>query len=244
VTFVPIDDAERVLDALAEAGAGTIGDYTRCGYLGQGIGTFTPGPNTAPTIGAPGVVERVTEARVETIAPRRLRRAVIQALMAAHPYEEPAYDVVELADVPSGIGLGRIGVLETATTLEEFTKVVAAALPATSWGVRAAGDPRRPVGTVAVCGGSGGSLAAAAAAAGADVLVTADLKHHSTSEAVADLGIGMIDAAHWATEAPWLDQAARLLVLDAAAAGTTVDASVSKLVTDPWTTHSHSSEVS
>lgn len=244
VTFVPVEDAERILDALAAAGAGSIGDYTRCAYLGQGVGTFTPGPGTSPTIGTPGSVAHVNEARVETIAPRALRRAVIQALVAAHPYEEPAYDVVELADVPSGIGFGRLGMLETATTLEEFTREVAGVLPATSWGVRAAGDPRRPIRTVAVCGGSGGSLAATAASLGADVLVTSDLKHHSTSEAVADLELGLIDAAHWATEAPWLDQAARMLVLDAAAAGTTVDASVSKLVTDPWTVHSHSAEVS
>jgi hypothetical protein len=66
------------------------------------------------------------------------------------------------------------------------------------------------------------------------------LKHHSTSEAIADLGIGLIDAAHWATEAPWLDQAADLLSVDLATTGTTVEASVSRLVTDPWTTHSHS----
>jgi dinuclear metal center YbgI/SA1388 family protein len=240
VTFIPVDDADRMLDALSAAGAGSIGDYSRCGYFGQGVGTFTPGPGTSPTIGTPGVVEHVVETRVETIAPRRLRRNVIAALIAAHPYEEPAYDVVELAEVPSGIGLGRIGALASAMTLEDFTEVVARALPATTWGVRAAGDPQRGVRTVAVCGGSGGGLAATAARLGADVLVTSDLKHHSTSEAIADLGIGLIDAAHWATEAPWLDQAATLLAADLAATGTTVEASVSRLVTDPWTAHSHS----
>jgi dinuclear metal center YbgI/SA1388 family protein len=244
VTYVPVADAERMLDALSAAGAGTIGDYSRCGYLGEGVGTFTPGAGTSPTIGTPGVVEHVTETRVETIAPRRLRRAVIAALVAAHPYEEPAYDVVNLAAVPSGIGLGRIGALPSATTLVAFTASVAAALPATAWGVRAAGDPQRLVRTVAVCGGSGGGLAATAAALGADVLVTSDLKHHSTSEAIADFGIGLVDAAHWATEAPWLAQAAELLAADVAATGTTLETSVSGIVTDPWTTHSHSAEVS
>lgn len=237
VTFVPIDDAETVLDALAVAGAGTIGDYTRCAYLGEGTGTFTPGATSSPTIGQPGRVEHVKETRIETIAPRRLRAQVVHALLAAHPYEEPAYDVTELAAVPSGMGLGRIGELATSTTLAEFTETVASALPATAWGVRAAGDPRRPVRTVAVCGGSGGSLAETAAKLGADVLVTSDLKHHSTSEAAADLGIGLIDAAHWATEAPWLAAAAALLTSDAAAAGTTVVTTVSAVVTDPWTVH-------
>jgi dinuclear metal center YbgI/SA1388 family protein len=239
VTFVPVEDAERMLDALSAAGAGSIGDYSRCGYFGQGTGTFTPGPGTSPAIGTPGVIEHVVETRVETIAPRRLRRKVIAALVAAHPYEEPAYDVVELADLPSGIGLGRVGLLSTATTLGDFTDVVARNLPATTWGVRAAGDLKRPVRTVAVCGGSGGGLAAIAAGLGADALVTSDLKHHSASEAIADLGIGLIDAAHWATEAPWLDQAADLLAADLAPTGTTVETSVSKTVTDPWTTHSH-----
>lgn len=240
VTFVPVDDAFRVLDALAAAGAGTVGDYTRCGYLGEGVGTFTPGPTSSPTIGEPGKVEQVKETRLETIAPRRLRAHVIRALLAAHPYEEPAYDVTELAGVPSGLGLGRIGTLAAPTTFGAFTEAVAAALPATSWGVRGAGSPQRPVRTVAVCGGSGDSLAAAAAALGADVLVTSDLKHHSTAEAIADLGIGLIDAAHWATEAPWLDDAAALLTSDATAAGITVVTTVSRTVTDPWTVHSHS----
>jgi putative NIF3 family GTP cyclohydrolase 1 type 2 len=239
VTFVPTDDADKVFDAIAAAGAGTIGDYTRCGYLGDGVGTFTPGPTTSPTIGTHGVAERVPETRIETIAPRRSRRRVIDALIAAHPYEEPAYDVTELAAVPSSVGLGRVGELAEPTTLATFTDAVARALPSTAWGVRAAGDPDRPVRTVAVCGGSGGSLATTAAGLGADVLVTSDLKHHSTSEAVADLGIGLVDAAHWATEWPWLPQAADLLVSDLAAAGITVETAVSAIVTDPWIAHSH-----
>jgi dinuclear metal center YbgI/SA1388 family protein len=239
VTFVPIDTTERVLDAMAAAGAGTVGDYTRCGYLGQGVGTFTPGPSSDPTIGAPGQVEHVTETRLETIAPRARRAAVIAALLSAHPYEEPAYDVTELAALPSAIGLGRIGALAEPTTLASFTAAVAGSLPRTAWGVRAAGDPDRSIRTVAVCGGSGSDLAGLAAAKGADVLLTADFKHHVTSEAVADHDIGLIDAAHWATEAPWLDQAAALLAADLTAAGITVDVTVSRIVTDPWTLHSH-----
>ncbi len=239
VTFVPADAAERVLDAMAAAGAGTVGDYTRCGYLGEGVGTFTPGPSSVPTIGSPGQVEHVKESRLETIAPRCARASILAALVAAHPYEEPAYDVVELAAAPSSLGLGRIGELAAPTTLAAFTATVAAALPRTSWGVRSAGDPNRPVRTVAVGGGSCGDLAELAASRGADVLVTSDLKHHRTSEAVADTGIGLIDAAHWATEAPWLDLAAELLVADLAADGTNVDATVSRIVTDPWTGHAH-----
>jgi dinuclear metal center YbgI/SA1388 family protein len=238
VTFVPTDDAERVLDAMAVAGAGTVGDYTRCGYLGDGVGTFTPGAGTSPTIGTHGQVEHVKESRLETIAPRHARRAVIAALITAHPYEEPAYDVVELAAAPSSIGLGRVGELEAPTTLAEFAETVAGALPRTSWGVRAAGDPDRPVRTVAVGGGSCGDLAGLAASVGADVLLTSDLKHHRTSEDADEFGIGLIDAAHWATEAPWLDLAAGLLSSDLAAGGINVDTTVSRIVTDPFGIHS------
>ena len=162
---------------------------------------------------------------------RARRRDVVQALRGVHPYEEPAYDVLELAALPGSRGLGRVGRLAEATTLSAFAQDVAGALPATAWGVRAAGDPDRPVRTVAVCGGSGGELAGAAARAGADVLVTADLRHHPVSEIVEDGGVALVDVAHWASEWPWLGHAARLL--------TTVEATVSPIITDPWTLHAH-----
>jgi dinuclear metal center YbgI/SA1388 family protein len=136
-------------------------------------------------------------------------------------------------------GLGRIGRLGTPARLREFVAAVAAALPRTVWGVRGAGDPERLITTVAAAGGACGDLADDAAAAGADVLVTSDLKHHRTSEAVADTGIALIDAAHWATEQPWLATAAERLTADLAAAGITVECSVSAIVTDPFTTHCH-----
>jgi putative NIF3 family GTP cyclohydrolase 1 type 2 len=101
--------------------------------------------------------------------------------------------------------------------------------------VRAAGDPERPVRTVAVCGGSGAPYAAAARRAGADAYLTADLKHHQTLEATAERGaaaMALVDAAHWATEAPWLDAVAARV-----RERFTVDVRVSRRVTDPWTLH-------
>jgi putative NIF3 family GTP cyclohydrolase 1 type 2 len=130
-----------------------------------------------------------------------------------------------------------VGELRDATTLREFTTHAASVLPSTAWGVRAAGDPDRPVRTVAVCGGSGGGYAERARAAGADAYLTSDLKHHATNEAVAELGgegMGLVDAAHWATEAPWLDVLAARLRTEF---GTTVEVEVSRLRTDPWTLH-------
>jgi dinuclear metal center YbgI/SA1388 family protein len=102
---------------------------------------------------------------------------------------------VRVIDASADRGLGRIGELTQPLTLRDFVAVAAEQLPATRWGVRAAGDPDREVLVVAVCGGSGGDLAAAAAAAGADVLVTSDLKHHSASESLADNGIALVDGS-------------------------------------------------
>ncbi|MEV7326777.1 Nif3-like dinuclear metal center hexameric protein [Micromonospora sp. NPDC093244] len=129
-------------------------------------------------------------------------------------------------------GFGRIGELPRPMTLAELTRHAAAVLPVTSWGVRAAGDPGRMVRTLAVSGGSGDSFLGAATAAGVDAFLTADLRHHPAGEHLAADGPALIDAAHWATERPWLDDLAALLreALD-------VETLVSDLDTDPWTVH-------
>jgi dinuclear metal center YbgI/SA1388 family protein len=243
VVFAPVGDTERLVDALAAAGAGRLGDYDRCAWVGEGAGTFRPLAGANPTLGRVGAIERVVESRIEMVLPSRQRAAVVAALRAAHPYEEPAFDLLAQAPMPGRRGTGRVGELAAPTTLAGFTAFVAAALPGTAWGVRAAGDPDRVVRTVAVCGGSGGSLADAARRAGADAFVTADLKHHSTIEAVTERGpdaMALIDAAHWATEAPWLDELATAL---RDRFGTTVDTRVSGQVTDPWTLHVASSTI-
>jgi hypothetical protein len=241
---VPEPDAERLVDALAAAGAGRLGDYERCAWQTTGEGTFRPLAGANPAIGRVGSIERVAEARVEMVVPAPRRRDVLAALRSAHQYEEPAFDLLVQHRWPGERGTGRVGELPAALPLAEFVRRAAAALPATAWGVRAAGDPERPVRTVAVCGGSGGSLVEAARRAGADAFLTADLKHHATVEAVTERagdGPALVDAAHWATEAPWLDAVAAAL---RARFGTTVDVRVSRQVTDPWTLHVPSPEAS
>jgi dinuclear metal center YbgI/SA1388 family protein len=237
VAYVPVDDAPGLIDALSAAGAGAIGDYERCAWTTTGVGTFRPLPGARPALGSVGEIETVDEARVEMIVPLRRSAEVVAALRAVHPYEEPAFDLLALAPLPSRRGTGRVGELSAAMTLREFAAHAASVLPATAWGVRAAGEPERPVRTVAVCGGSGGGYAERARAAGADAYLTSDLKHHATSEAVTELGgdgMALVDAAHWATEAPWLDVLATRLRTEF---GTTVEVEVSRLRTDPWTLH-------
>jgi dinuclear metal center YbgI/SA1388 family protein len=236
VVFVPVPDAEGLVDALAAAGAGSIGDYDRCAWITEGTGTFRPLDGARPAVGHVGEVETVREARVEMVVPAGRRADVVAALRAAHPYEEPAFDLLVQAPLPTRRGSGRIGTLPARMTLREFTRHAAASLPATAWGVRAAGGPSRPISRVAVCGGAGGSLASAARHSGADALLTADLRHHPVLEEAVERGdgIALVDAAHWATEAPWLDVVATRL---RERFGTSVDVRVSRIVTDPWAMH-------
>jgi dinuclear metal center YbgI/SA1388 family protein len=135
-------------------------------------------------------------------------------------------------------GLGRVGRLPEPVPLDRFAELVAAALPDTVGGVRAAGDPMRLIRTVAVCGGSGGSLLPAAAAAGADVLLTSDLRHHPVSEAQELPGPAVCDVAHFASEWPWLPVAADVLARDLSGR---VEVAVSRRRTDPWTSHAGAS---
>ena len=239
VAFVPTGAAIRTVhEALSAAGAGEIGDYSHCSFATAGTGQFLPHAGAHPAIGEVGRLERVAETRLEMVLPRHRRRAVVEALRASHPYEEPAFDVLELAELPSHRGLGRVGTLAAPEPLSAFTSRVAAALPKTAWGVRAAGDPDRLVQRVAVCGGAGDSALSAAVAAGVDVYVTADLRHHPASEHLLAGSLpgrptpALVDVAHWASEWPWCAQAAG--VIDKALGGS-VETRVSTLRTDPWT---------
>ncbi|WP_053721554.1 Nif3-like dinuclear metal center hexameric protein [Saccharothrix sp. NRRL B-16348] len=136
------------------------------------------------------------------------------------------------ADDDPGTGIGRIGELDRPEPLRDFARRVAEALPATAWGVRAAGDEDRPIRRVAVCGGAGDSYLTAAARAGVDAYVTADLRHHPAGEHLAAGGPALVDVAHWASEQPWCGQAAHVV---RTAFGGTVEVLVSTRRTDPWT---------
>lgn len=251
VVMVPVDGEEALVDALAAAGAGAIGDYSRCAWSTTGVGTFVPGELAEPAIGERGVVTRVAESRVEMVSPRRLRERVLDALRAAHPYEEPAFDVLELAAFAGPSGGGRVGDLEAPMTLEAFAGRVAQVLPATAQGVRVSGDLAASVRRIAVVGGSGDSFFDAVRACGADVYVTGDLRHHPALELrerarfeavragrpAEDGRPFLVDVAHSASEWPWLARAAADLADDVRTLGTTVEARVSAVRTDPWTAH-------
>ncbi|WP_115686115.1 Nif3-like dinuclear metal center hexameric protein [Corynebacterium senegalense] len=233
---IPPADVDHVMALLYEAGAGAIGNYEECSFAWEGTGGFTPVEGADPAEGTVGEHFSGPEVRVEFVAPTRLRRTLIDALRAAHPYEEPAFDVIaveDTSDLSRATGLGRIGELPEPMTLREFTQQVADALPETTWGVRAAGDPERVVRRVAVSSGSGDGFLSDVAKLGVDVYVTSDLRHHPVDEHLAAGGPAVIDTAHWASEFPWTSQAEGIV----GALG--VDTEVLTIRTDPWTLSAH-----
>lgn len=194
--FVPRDHAERVHDALVPFSR-FIGNYSDCSFRALGTGTFKPLPGAEPFVGTVGTREYVEEARLEVLLRRGETGAAVNAMLKAHPYEEPAFDLYPLLNKGEERGLGRAGRLATPMTLGEFAAIVKdqLALPA----VRVVGDPSRQVKKVALCGGSGASLMKDACFKGADVLVTGDIKYHDAREAEA-AGLALVDAGHFATE--------------------------------------------
>ena len=197
VTFVPEAARQRVTEAMWNAGAGSIGLYDEASFRSQGLGTFRPTPGAHPYQGAVGTREEADEWRLEVIAPRNGWRRVVEAMKEAHPYEEVAYDVIGLLNenAAGGYGPARVGTVDEMELADFATIAQNVLLPPSVRLVRARDVVRR----VACSPGSGASFIDAAARAGADVLVTGDIKHHDALKARA-LGLSIIDVTHAATE--------------------------------------------
>jgi len=203
VTFVPEDHFERVREAMSRAGAGRIGDYSDVAFRNHGEGIHKPLSSANPFIGTPGGgLERVSEWRMEVTLTRDRLPRIIRALLEAHPYETPVFDVYEMTRTVSGFGLGMIGALKEVVSLSEFLHHVCRSLKTKA--VRYAGDLSAPIRRVAVCGGAGRDLIPTAIEQGADAYVTADISYHSFFEVMDDANgfrMALVDAGHYETEA-------------------------------------------
>ena len=203
VIFVPQENVDAVAGALAEAGAGVIGEYTHCTFRTSGMGTFLGGEATDPYLGKRGRLEKVEEIRLETVVPAHASDRAVAAAIAAHPYEETALDLYPVEGHPAGCGYGRIGTLPDPMTSDELCEHVSDRLGSPA---RLVADPDsgRRMERVAVLGGSGGSFVREAAASGAEAFVTGDLDYHDALLADS-LGLATIDAGHAPTELPSLE---------------------------------------
>jgi dinuclear metal center YbgI/SA1388 family protein len=194
--FVPMDHAKTVIEAVHAAGAGDIGNYSHCSFSTQGLGRFMPESGSDPYMGKKGQLEEVQEYKVEVILPDTITSRVLNALFKAHPYEQVAYFIHHIENPWQEVGAGMVGNLKTPMEFPEFLKMVKSKL----------GTPvlrhTRPTGKkierVAICGGAGFFLLGDAIAAGADILLTSDIKYHEFFDA--EDKIILIDAGHFETE--------------------------------------------
>ncbi|KIL44429.1 Nif3-like dinuclear metal center hexameric protein [Jeotgalibacillus soli] len=193
VVFVPKTHAEQVRQAMTEAGAGYIGDYSHCTFTSLGEGRFKPEEGTAPFIGAHHQLEVVEEARIETVVTSSIESSVIKAMIKAHPYEEVAYDVYPEDRKGKELGLGRVGVLADSMTLEEFCEHVKKSLDVPK--VRFVGNLKDRIKKVAILGGTGNKYTKAAKFSGADVYVTGDVDYHIAHDAIM-MGLRIVDPGH------------------------------------------------
>lgn len=228
--YVPASHLDAVRNAVFSAGAGHIGKYSHCGFTVPGEGTFLPGEGANPFSGEPGRLAREEELRFETIVPGAVKDEVLRAMLAAHPYEEVAFDLFRLEMSGAKIGLGRIGTLPEDTDLAAFAGKVKEAFGVPA--LRCVGDPQRPVRRVAVLGGSGRSFMKHAIAAGADVYVTGDIDHHTAHDALA-AGLAIVDPGHH-IEGVMKAAVADRLAAQASAAGWDIDVYASPISTEPF----------
>lgn len=200
VTFMPADDVERVAGALAATGAGRIGNYEQCSFRNKGTGTFRGNADSSPAVGRKETLEHVDEVRLEMIVDRDGIPSAIAALRSAHPYEEPAYDIIPVENRHQRIGMGAVGNLVRPMPLAAFLRRIKRTLG--TGALRYTGNGRSVVSRVAVCGGSGSAVLEHAIAGGADVFVTADVPFHRFQDAAGR--IALVDAGHHETEFPVL----------------------------------------
>ena len=201
VTFVPIDEAEKVRNALFLAGAGDIGNYSECSFATTGEGTFTAGQATNPFVGLQGQRHNEIELRIETIFPAWVETEVVKALKSAHPYEEVPYDIYLTDNYNQQIGSGLAGELPKAITGEDFLKQLKEAFGLAV--IRHTALSKNLVKKIALCGGAGSFLIGAAVAAGAEFYVTGDVKYHDFFDANESLVIA--DIGHFESEQYTID---------------------------------------
>lgn len=195
-TFVPIDKAAQVRDSIFEAGAGHIGNYSECSFNTEGIGTFKAGETTASYVGQKGKRHEENEMRIEVIFPSFAAESIIRALKAAHPYEEVAYDIIQLANRDASIGSGIIGELPQPVDEKGFLAKLKAIFGTPV--IRHTSFINRQIEKVALCGGAGSFLISKALAAGADAYVTSDIKYHEFFDA--NNNMLLCDIGHFESE--------------------------------------------
>ncbi|MGQ9922162.1 MAG: Nif3-like dinuclear metal center hexameric protein [Desulfobacca sp.] len=229
--FIPVGYEGRVREAVCQAGAGVIGNYSHCTFQVRGQGTYLPLTGAHPWQGAPAVLNRAAEVRLEVILPQGLVSTVLANLRAVHPYEEVAYDLYPLANAGIPYGSGRIG---SWPAPRPFSDVVAELKRLFHLErLKITGRPRPRVQRLAICGGSGGDLIPQAWQQGADLYLTGDVRYHQAVP-FAQEEMAIIDLGHYATEVLFIPEWGRRLQAELQAANLSVAVLVAAGDADPF----------
>jgi dinuclear metal center YbgI/SA1388 family protein len=196
VTYIPETHLDKVRNAIFDSGAGSVGNYDRCGFTVEGTGSFRGNEQTNPFIGERGELTYEKEIRFETVFFSHLKEKMIKTLVENHPYEEVAYDLYSLENRNIDAGLGCTGVFSSPLTEDEFLQRVAEVF--NSRGIRHSQKSGRKINKVALCGGAGASLIYNAIASKSDAYITADIKFHSYFEA--ENKLLLMDIGHYESE--------------------------------------------
>ncbi len=176
ITFVPETAAEKVRSALFNAGAGHIGAYDSCSFTIRGEGSFRASEGCHPFVGTVGELHHEPEIRIETILPKYLKSGVVKALLSAHPYEEPAFDLYPLENRWHGAGSGIVGMLADSEDERVFLQHLKDTLSVDC--IRHSPLTGKKIRKVALCGGSGAFLIPEAVACEADIFITGEAKYN------------------------------------------------------------------
>lgn len=195
-TFVPVDKAEKVRQALFEAGGGHIGNYSECSFNTEGMGTFKAGNDTQPYVGKKNELHAEKEIKMEVVFPAYLESTILKALLDTHPYQEVAFDVIPLSNAHAGLGAGIIGELPNAVDEKVFLNLLKEVFKVPF--IRHTSFLNKPISSVALCGGAGSFLIFRALAAKADIYISADFKYHEFFNA--DKKMLIADIGHYESE--------------------------------------------
>ena len=197
-TFVPESSADAVRLAMGDAGAGRIGNYKYCSFSLHGEGRFVGNEDSHPVIGSAGALTVAPEVQVNAIVDGTHLSEVVAAMKSAHPYEEVAYEVLNIVEPTSSTQyLGRVGRLPNALNLDSFREWVQEALPDAN--IRFAGIVPKAIQSIALCSGAGAEFIKDAARLHIDAYITGDVKYHEAQMAK-ELGLLVVDAGHFGTE--------------------------------------------
>lgn len=195
VVYLPEKDAEKMRQALGAAGAGVQGHYHHSSYSMKGVGRFTSDEFADPAIGRRNQPEAVSESRIEVLLTEGTEEKVLKAMYEVHPYEEPAYDLIQLENMPQTFGIGRIGNLPEAVTVDSFVAQVKKTFHLSGLRLIEPQEPAQKVKRIAICGGSGGKFYGEAVKKRADLYLTGDVYYHTAHDMQA-AGLTVIDPGH------------------------------------------------